>query len=415
MGNVALTGVGVTFPVIMLISAFSALVAMGGAPLAAIHLGEGNRHKAEELLGNSFSLLILFGLMIMGVLHFFSRDILLLFGASERTIVYSMDYMNVYQKGTVFVMLTLGMTAYITAMGFTRVSMTSTIIGAVLNIVLDPIFIFVLDKGVAGAAMATVISQAVSCGFVLYFVLWGKSTLRLHRENLIPRWHIFSEALALGASPAIMQGTESLLAVSFNVALRGFGGDMEVGAMTILMSIMQMMILPISGLTQGAQPIISYNFGAGNEERVKEGVGKLVKSTVIYSLIFWLLIMVFPGFFTTLFTDNVELSRLAAVRLRQFMMASFALGVQISFQQAFVALGQSRISIVLALLRKIILLIPLIHILPIFFLDKTLAVYLAEPVSDIIAASITSTVFLKRFPKIMADRKKRPVIIYEDS
>ena len=402
VGKLALTGVGVCLPIIVVISAFAALLAMGGAPRASIQEGRGNPKEAERIMGNCFTMLVMASVILTVVLQLFARDLLLLFGASENTIDYAAAYMGIYSLGTIFVQVTLGMNAYITAQGFTTISMRTTIIGAGLNIVLDPIFIFGLGMGVRGAALATILSQAVSAAWVLRFLTGGKTKWRLRRENLRPRASVVLPCLALGLSPFIMQSTESLIAVCFNSSLLKYGGDLAVGAMTVLTSIMQLAMMPLQGLTQGAQPIVSYNYGARNPQRVREAFRCLLMACVTYSLTMWTLAQLMPQVFAGIFTPDPELQAYAAWALRIYMAATGIFGVQIACQQTFIALGNAKASLFLAVLRKIILLIPLIYILPHFFTNKVFGVFLAEPVADVLAVCTTACMFAIQFKKSMA-------------
>ena len=402
VGKLALTGVGVCLPIIVVISAFAALLAMGGAPRASIQEGRGNSKEAERIMGNCFTMLVMASVVLTVVLQLFARDLLLLFGASENTIDYAAAYMGIYSLGTIFVQVTLGMNAYITAQGFTTISMRTTLIGAGLNIVLDPIFIFGLGMGVRGAALATILSQAVSAAWVLRFLTGGKTKWRLRRENLRPRASVVLPCLALGLSPFIMQSTESLIAVCFNSSLLKYGGDLAVGAMTVLTSIMQLAMMPLQGLTQGAQPIVSYNYGARNPQRVREAFRCLLMACVTYSLTMWTLAQLMPQVFAGIFTPDPELQAYAAWALRIYMAATGIFGVQIACQQTFIALGNAKASLFLAVLRKIILLIPLIYILPHFFTNKVFGVFLAEPVADVLAVCTTACMFAIQFKKSMA-------------
>ncbi len=402
VGKLALTGVGVCLPVIMLISAFAALMAMGGAPRASIQEGKGNLPESERIMGNCLTLLLVTSAVLSVVFQLFAEPLLLTFGASENTIGYAMSYMRIYTLGTVFVQLTLGMNAYITAQGFTAVSMKTVLIGAVLNTILDPIFIFAFGLGVRGAALATILSQAVSAAWVLKFLLGSQTKWRLRRENLRPRAKVVLPCLALGLSPFIMQSTESLIAVCFNSSLLKYGGDIAVGAMTVLTSIMQFAMMPLQGLTQGAQPIISYNFGARNAQRVRDTFRVLLRACLIYSLTMWALVQLFPQFFALIFNNDAEMVSYTAWALRIYMGAVGIFGVQIACQQTFVSLGNAKTSLFLAVLRKIILLIPLIYILPHFFADKVFAVFLAEPVADALAVTAPAVMFALQFRPAMA-------------
>ena len=402
VGKLALTGVGVCLPIIMVISAFAALMAMGGAPRASIEEGRGNLAESERIMGNSMTMLVAAAVVLTAVFLLFAEPMLRVFGASDNTIGYALDYMRIYALGTIFVQVTLGMNAYITAQGFTVVGMKTVFIGAGLNTVLDPVFIFAFDMGVRGAALATILSQAVSAVWVLKFLTGPKTKWRLRAVNLRPRAKVVLPSLALGMSPFIMQATESLITVCFNSSLLKYGGDIAVGAMTVLSSIMQFAMMPLQGLTQGAQPIVSYNYGARNPQRVRRAFKVLLIACVTYSLTLWALVQLFPQIFALMFTSNQELVDYAAWALRIYMAATGIFGVQIACQQTFVALGNAKTSLFLAALRKIILLIPLIYILPHFFADKSFAVFLAEPVADVLAVCTTATMFFFQFRKSMA-------------
>ena len=397
VGSVALTGLGVTMPFIMCVSAFAALVSMGGAPRASIMMGRGNKEEAERILGNCTSMLVLVAVIVTVVSQIWGQDILLLFGASESTLPYAWAYMQIYSLGTIFVQLALGLNAFINAQGFARTGMLTVVIGAVCNIILDPIFIFGLHMGVRGAALATILSQGVSCAWIVRFLLGKETTLRIRKGNLKIRPKTVGPCIALGVAPFIMQFTESVLNICFNTSLLKYGGDVAVGAMTILSSVMQMSMLPIQGLTQGAQPIIGFNYGAKKMDRVKKTFRLLLVSCVAFTAVIWLICMIIPQAFILIFTDQAELIAFTKWAIRIYMAVSVIFGVQISCQQTFVALGNAKTSVFLALLRKVILLIPLIYILPAFMEDKLMAVFLAEPVADVIAVTTTSILFYRTY------------------
>lgn len=397
VGSVALTGLGVTMPFIMCVSAFAALVSMGGAPRASIMMGRGNKEEAERILGNCTSMLVLVAVIVTMVSQIWGQDILLLFGASESTLPYAWAYMQIYSLGTIFVQLALGLNAFINAQGFARTGMLTVVIGAVCNIILDPIFIFGLHMGVRGAALATILSQGVSCVWIVRFLLGKETTLRIRKGNLKIRPKTVGPCIALGVAPFIMQFTESVLNICFNTSLLKYGGDVAVGAMTILSSVMQMSMLPIQGLTQGAQPIIGFNYGAKKMDRVKKTFRLLLVSCVAFTAVIWLICMILPQAFILIFTDQAELIAFTKWAIRIYMAVSVIFGVQISCQQTFIALGNAKTSVFLALLRKVILLIPLIYILPAFMGDKLMAVFLAEPVADVIAVTTTSILFYRTY------------------
>lgn len=397
VGSVALTGLGVTMPFIMCVSAFAALVSMGGAPRASIMMGRGNKEEAERILGNCTSMLVLVAVIVTVVSQIWGQDILLLFGASESTLPYAWAYMQIYSLGTIFVQLALGLNAFINAQGFARTGMLTVVIGAVCNIILDPIFIFGLHMGVRGAALATILSQGVSCVWIVRFLLGKETTLRIRKGNLKIRPKTVGPCIALGVAPFIMQFTESVLNICFNTSLLKYGGDVAVGAMTILSSVMQMSMLPIQGLTQGAQPIIGFNYGAKKMDRVKKTFRLLLVSCVAFTAVIWLICMIIPQAFILIFTDQAELIAFTKWAIRIYMAVSVIFGVRISCQQTFIALGNAKTSVFLALLRKVILLIPLIYILPAFMEDKLMAVFLAEPVADVIAVTTTSILFYRTY------------------
>lgn len=401
IGATALTGVGVTMPLILVISAFAALVSFGGAPRASIMLGREDKDTGERILGNCTAALVLMSLTLTLLVLVYGEKMLMVFGASDKTVTYALEYMNIYAFGTIFVQLTLGLNAFITAQGFAKTSMITVIIGAVLNIILDPIFIFGFNMGVKGAALATIISQGISSIWVIKFLVGEKTLLKIKAKYLKIQLKILLPCVALGLSPFIMQSTESLLAIVFNTSLQKYGGDLAVGTMTILTTVMQFSMFPLVGLTQGAQPIISFNYGAGNGDRVKRTFLLLLKVSLIFTTGLWLMAMLVPQIFAHMFTENVELINAVIPAMRIFMAVSLIFGIQVSCQNTFVALGYAKVSIFLALLRKIILLIPLIYVLPLFFENKVAAVYLAEPVADFIAVTVTGIIFGIQFTKLL--------------
>ncbi len=404
IGDTALTGVGVCMPLIMIVSAFSAFAAYGGAPRASIFMGQGNHDAAENTLGNCFVIQLIISVLLTATLLIWNRDFLMAFGASENTIQYGVDYMNIYAIGTIFVQMTLGMNAFITAQGFAKTGMLSVLIGAISNIVLDPIFIFVFGMGVAGAAWATIISQALSCAWVLLFLMGKKTQLRLRFKTMGLNKKIVSLCLSLGLSNFIMQASESIISVCFNSSLQNYGGDIAVGAMTILTSVMQFAMLPLQGLGQGAQPIISYNYGAHKADRVKAAFKLLLKVSLIYSTLLWACVMLFPGGFAAMFTNSQQLMDYTQTALRIYMACMLLFGIQMACQMTFTSLGKAKASILVAVMRKFILLIPLIYLLPaILPIDKTLAVYMAEPVADFIAVTFTAIFFTFQFKKVLKE------------
>ena len=400
IGTEALAGVGACMPVILLVSAFAALASMGGAPRASIFMGQGDQESAERTMGNCMTLLLVLAAVLTAALLIFQRPILLTFGALPETLPYALEYMNIYAIGTVFVQLALGMNAFITAQGFSRTSMLTVLIGAVLNIGLDPLFMFTFDMGVKGAALATILSQAVSAAWVIWFLCGKRTVLRLRPRCMAPRPKLLLPCLALGVSPFIMQATEAAINVCFNRQLALYGGALAVSAMTILASVMQFAMLPLQGLTQGAQPITSYNYGARNASRVRASFRALFAACMIYAGALWLAVMLFPHGFAALFSTDEALIDFTAKALRVYMAVGVLFGVQLACQQTFIALGNAKSSLFLAVLRKIVLLIPLIYLLPaVLPMDKTMAVYLAEPVADFLAVTTTALLFAHQFPR----------------
>lgn len=402
IGAKALTGVGVCMPLILIVSAFAALVGYGGAPRASIAMGRKDNEAAEKILGNCFTVQILISVILTVVLLIWNRDFLMAFGASENTIEYGVRYMSIYALGTLFVEVTLGMNSFITAQGFAKTGMLSVLIGAVANIILDPIFIFGFDMDVQGAALATILSQAMSCIWVVWFLCGKKTTLKIRRKNIGITPKVVLPCLALGVSVFVMQASESVISVCFNSSLQKYGGDIAVGAMTILTSVMQFAMLPLQGLGQGAKPIISYNYGAGNMKRVRRTFRLLLQSSLAYSTVLWLLILLFPQGFAAMFTSDPELMIFTRTALRIYMAACVIFGIQIACQMTFNALGNAVESITVAVVRKFVLLIPLIYLMPMLLKgDQAKAVYMAEPIADVIAVMFTACLFFFRFKKTL--------------
>lgn len=399
-GAQALAGVGVTAPVILAISAFAALVSMGGAPKASIVLGKGKKEQAEKILGTCMYMLILLSVLLTAVMLLWGKRILLLFGASNETIGYAVSYMNIYSIGTIFVQLTLGLNAFINAQGFARISMRNVAVGAVTNVILDPVFIFGFHMGAAGAALASVIAQAVSAVCVIYFLNSSKTQIRIRIKNIRFDGKLLGECMFLGASPALMQLTENMVAISFNTSLQKYGGDAAVGAMSVLNSVMQFVMLLLPGMVQGAQPILSYNLGAKNIERVKITFHYLLAACVAGSFLIWLLCMAAPTAVASIFTNNKELIQYCGWAMRVYLAMLFIYGIQVACQYSFVALDNAPAAIFLTIWRKIILLIPLIFILPYFISNQTLGVFLAEPIADTIAVCTTGSMFYHFYKRL---------------
>ena len=403
VGDMALTGVGVCMPLIMIVSAFSSLCCSGGAPRASIFMGQGNDEAAENTMGSCFSLQVVMSVILTAALLIWHEDLLWAFGASKNTISYAADYMRIYSLGTIFVQLTLGMNYYVTAQGFSNVAMKTVLIGAVCNIVLDPLFIYGFGMGVKGAALATILSQGVSCVWVVTFLAGKHSRLRLRPSSLPIRGKLVLPCLALGISPFVMQSSESVISVCFNASLLEYGGDIAVGAMTILASVMQFAMLPLQGMAQGAGPITSYNYGARKKERVKRSFALLLKCSLIYSMALWAFIMVCPRLFASIFTPDAALITFTAGALLVYCAVLGIFGLQIACQMTFLALGNAKSSIIVAVVRKFVLLLPLIYLMPRLMTDQTMAVYAAEPIADVLAVSFTALLFRYRFKKTIAE------------
>lgn len=425
-GTTAMAALSITLPIVTFITAFTQLVGVGGAPLCAIRLGEDNKEKAEEIMSTSFSMLMMLGITLTIIILVFQKPLLFLFGASEETIGLAMSYITIYALGTVFVQVTLGMNAYINTQGFAKMGMCTVVIGAVLNIILDPIFIFIFNMGVRGAALATIIAQGISAAWVLKFLFSKKSLIKIRKKYLKPNLSIALSIMALGISPFVMSSTESLLQISFNNQLSLYGGTMAVATMAILASLWQFVTLPLQGLCQGAQPILSFNYGAKNYTRVRNTFKLLFKLCVGLSLIVGSTIMIFSNFFVSIFTNDVSTIQFASWALKVYIAGSVLFGAQIACQQSFMALGQAKISLSMAVLRKVILLIPLIYIFPFVLGNSSFAVWMAEPilnlvkqgsyvfavlfaepVSDILAALTTSTMFYRFYKKNLCFEDKK--------
>ena len=401
-GSLALTGVGVCMPIIMIVTAFAALISSGGAPRASICMGKQDNKSAEQILGNCFSLQIVVSIVLTVVLLIWNKDLLMVFGASKNTLGYATDYMRIYALGTLFVQLTLGMNAFITAQGFTTTSMVSVLIGAICNITLDPVFIFVFNMGVKGAALATVLSQAISTIWVVVFLSGKKTQLHLRKKYMGLKPKVFLPCVALGLATFIMQASESVVTVCFNSSLLHYGGDIAVGAMTILTSVMQFAMLPLQGIAQGSQPIASYNYGAKNADRVKKTFRLLVITCLTYSTLLWATVQIIPKVFVSIFTSDAKLVTFTAPMLKIYLGGLFLFGIQIACQITFTSLGKAVNSIIVAVVRKFVLLLPLIYIMPHVVSNPTIGVYMSEPIADIIAVLFTSVLFTFQFKKALA-------------
>lgn len=405
VGAASLTGVGVCLPLIIIVVSFAALFAGGGAPRASILMGKGDHITAEKILGNCTAAVVITGIVITCLMLIWGKDLLYLFGASDMTIEYAWDYLKIYSIGTVFVLITLGLNTFITAQGFTKISMISVLIGAIVNVVLDPLFIFALGMGVKGAALATIISQLLSAIWIIAFLRGKQTLLKIRKKNLIIEKSVYLPCVALGLAPFVMQSTEGLITICFNTSLLQYGGDVAVGAMTILASIMQLSMLPLTGITQGAQPIISFNYGAGNIQRVKKTFFLLLNACIIYGTVIWALSVFTPHLFIGIFTADAALSEYTEKAIRVYMATSLLLGIQVSCQQTFLALGKAKISLFLAALRKLFLLIPLIYIMPCFIGKQDIGVFMAEPIADTLAVIATASCFIYEFRKLLKEHK----------
>ena len=382
--SLALTGVGLIFPIVALITAFGNLFATGGAPLFAISRGAGELERAEKILNNTFLALVVTALALTGVGYLFKRPVLFLFGASEETWPYANAYLSIYLAGTAFSMIATGMNGFINAQGFPGVGMLTIILGAVLNVILDPIFIFVLDLGVRGAALATVISQLVSCLWVLRFLTGDRAMLRLRKQQMRPDFPLLGEIVKLGVPGFIMAGTNCLVQVACNATLKVYGGDSYIGVMTVINSVRELFVLPITGLTHGAQPVISYNYGARAYRRVRSGIVFMSVASTVMTLVSWLLVLTFPGTLLGMFTNDGLLVELGVRSMQIYFFGFCFMALQIAGQSTFVALGKSRQAVFFSLLRKAFIVFPLTLWLPTVWGLGVDGVFLAEPVSNLI-------------------------------
>lgn len=403
----ALTGAGLFMPILMLMNAFAMMIGAGGAPLASMQLGKGSREKAEKILGNAFSSLVLLSIGLTIVLFAAAPVLLRFFGASDASMSAGLSYARVYICGTIFVLMNMGLNMFINAQGFPGIGMLTTIIGCVLNVILDPIFIFALNMGASGAALSTVISEAVSALWILRFLTGKKAVIKLRRKNMRLDGAVMKPVLALGVSSFVMLTTESVLSMTFNKSLSFYGGDIAVSAMSIITGVSTLIMNPLTGFTQGANPITSFNFGAGNKDRVKETFKVLMMTSLIYAIICWAVIMIFPGAIAGIFTPIAKVQTYTGRAMRYYFLMIFALGAQVACQQSFVALGQAKISLLMAFLRRIFLMVPLIIILPLLLSDQVTGVLIAEPIADITAAVITTALFLKRFDKMLEQPREK--------
>lgn len=415
IGTAALTGVGVTFPIIMLISAFSALIGSGGAPLASIRLGAKQEEDAQKILGCCFFSLTVTAIVLTILFYVFRTPILVAFGASQATLPYANQFLSIYLIGTIFVQYTLGLNTFINAQGFTKIGMTTVVIGAIINIILDPIFIFVFHMGVQGAALASVISQGISALWILKFLTGNVTHLRIQRKYIKFQKHITFLVLSLGISPFIMNSTDSLVSIVFNTQLRAIGGDVYVGAMVVISSVMQIILLPLAGLNNGVQPIISYNYGAKQYQRVRQAITCSCITNMIFTICMCLICVFLPFLFYNIFTPDPHLRSVLHNVMPLYFFGIFMFGAQSSFQNAFLSLGQAKISLILALLRKVILLIPLIFILPAITNTGINGIFSAEGVADILAGSATAITFYFTGRKLLCHKDESETMQITDN
>lgn len=401
VGAYALTGLGISAPLLLIISAFSMFVGGGGAPLAAIALGRQDKEEAERILGTGTFLLTIIAIVLTVLIYLFKEPILYLFGASDVTFPYANDYTSIYLLGTIFVQYALGLNLFITSQGQSRIAMFSVLIGAVTNIILDPIFIFLFGMGVKGAAIATVISQALSSFYVLYFLCSERSIIKIKKEYFRFDGPLLRKTIALGISPFIQQATESAIVIVFNNGLLKYGGDLYVGSMTVMQSVMQLLMVPMQGFTQGVQPIISYNFGAEKLKRVRETLRRSLVITFSTTVAFYVVVFFFPQLFARIFTTDPDLTKLIVDLLPLFMGGMWLFGVQMSAQMFLVGTGEAKKSLFLALLRKVIVLIPLALLLPNFF--GVMGIYYAEPIADTISASTAGIILWFTARKLLSE------------
>lgn len=395
-GTMAMAGIGLCMPITMVLSGLSALFGRGGSPLAAISLGKEDREEAELFLGNSFISLVITSLSVMAATLIFQNPLLKMFGASENTMGYAGDYLTIYLYGTLFVQITVGMNYFITTQGFAKTAMVTTMLGAVLNIILDPVFMFRMGMGIKGAALATVVSQMISCIFVLWFLTGKNTKLRLRLRTMRIDKTVITRVLILGASPFFMSTSEGVMHICFNMQVLKYGGDLAVGAMTILFSMFQFINLPLTGISQGSQPIVSFNYGARDYGRVRQTLQLATVACTLFSLCGTTLMMLFPAFFIRLFNRDPQLVELGARMLRVYISGCFFIGANSLYQQTYTSMGEGKMSFFFAFFRKVILLIPLLYIFPVVFPWGVLAVALAEPVSDLLT-TLCNKIYFRRF------------------
>lgn len=397
-GADAMAGIGISLPLVTLIMAFSHLFGKGGSPLAAIHMGRKDNDSADKILTSSFVMLVCTAVVLTIISVIFKKNILMLFGAGNNTIGYAEDYFGIYCLGTIFVMITIGMNSFINTQGFTKMGMATTLIGCLLNIILDPIFIFGFNMGVKGAALATVISQGVSCVWVIFFLFGKKTLLHIKRKYIKPEFKVVKSILMLGVTPFFMVSTESILQICFNTQLLKFGSDIAISAMTIMTTMFQLIMMPVDGISLGGQPIMSYNYGAKRFGRVKAAFRLILISSFIFTAAATTVIMIFPKFFIKIYTVDPTLTELTARLMPIYLGGGFLVGANSTFQQTYTALGKGKTAFFFAFYRKIILLIPLIFILPHIMPNPLTAVIMAEPISDILT-TVTNGIYFRIFMK----------------
>ena len=403
--TLALTGLGLTFPILMLVTAFSNLFGMGGAPLFSIARGRQEDDRASDIMGTTFTMLLLSGILLTVIGLLIKEPLLYLFGASDQTFPYADRYLSIYLLGSTFVMFSLGMNNFINAQGFAKKGMLTVLIGAVLNILLDPIFIFVLKMGVQGAALATVISQFVSALWVLRFLTGNEAVIRLKKDSLKVHFPLLKEIVALGTSGFVMSFTNSAVQIVCNATLQNFGGDIYVGVMTVINSIREVVSMPVNGISSASQPVLGYNYGAKEYKRVKEGIKFMSATCIIYTTLIWILLLLFPRPFIHIFNSNSKLLTLGVPAMTIYFFGFFMMSLQFSGQSTFVSLGRSKNAVFFSLFRKVIIVIPLTLILPHIAGLGVNGVFLAEPISNFIGGTACFITMMRTVWPMLSDRE----------
>ncbi len=382
--TLALTGLGLCLPIISMVIAFANLFGMGGAPLCSIERGRGNEEEAEKIMGNSFVLLIVSGILLTALGLIFKKPMLYLFGASDKTYPFADQYLSIYLLGSVFVMIGLGMNSFINSQGFGTIGMMTVLVGAAANIVLDPIFIFALDMGVRGAALATIISQFLSALWIVFFLIGKKTILRLKLSAFRLKRYRVKSITALGMSGFTMSVTNSLVQIMYNSSLQHYGGDLYVGIMTVINSVREVISMPVNGLTNGSQPVMGFNYGAGEYKRVKQAIKFTSVVAIVYTTFMWIMVHSFPEFFIRIFNQDGELLEAGIPSMRIYYFGFFLMSLQFAGQSVFVALGKARRAVFFSIFRKVVIVIPLILLLPVILGNGAFGVLMAEPISNLI-------------------------------